>query len=189
MASVESQVPNCQGQSLPITEGATHQLKLALSLHKSRYRGQFMRKQAGIATVVAIAMEVLRTSPSHASGSQLLTSDGLGSVKWGMSVRQVEAALGASLSVFPNSYGSYEACETAKRTDGLDAGLWFMFEAGQLTRIDVSPPDGTRSRLAISAQMGIGVGSEEVAVKRTYGTALRIEPHSDFNLLEVFEKG
>jgi hypothetical protein len=37
--------------------------------------------------------------------------------------------------------------------------------------------------------MGVGIGSTEATVKRRYGAAVHIEPRTDFNLLEVFDKG
>jgi hypothetical protein len=114
-------------------------------------------------------------APSPAADEHVLTSRGLGRVHVGMKLRQAEIALGANLRIDgPTS----ESCGMAERADGRDAGVLYMLEDGRITRVDVYPPK-SKSQLGprVVTAAGLGLGSTESAVRRAYGSALKIEAH------------
>lgn len=97
-----------------------------------------------------------------------LTVDGLGPVRIGMSRAQVESALHEKLKGEP--LNDEESC-IEMVPEGLDQGLWFMFEGYRLTRISIGEPS------KVTTPRGIGIGSSAEEVRRAYPRGLKIEPH------------
>jgi hypothetical protein len=148
---------------------------------------QDIRKPPAIIAALLSVSATLWTTPTHADEERLLTGRGLGAVRFGMTEKQIERSLGAALAVYPDSYLSYDDCETAQRKDGRDPDLWFMLEKQKLTRIDIYAPRHGHPASKIRSTMGIGLGTTEETVKLAFGKSLDVEPHADFDLLKVLE--
>jgi hypothetical protein len=113
--------------------------------------------------------------PVQAKQAQILTSQGLGPVRVGMTVRQAGLALGTKLKV--DTDGDSDACRYAWRADGLDENVAYMVEGGRITRIDVFHPDKTtHPELSVLTTAGIGLGSSEESVRRAYGNGVKVKP-------------
>ena len=117
-----------------------------------------------LAVLMAMLMLI---SPAAAQQQRVLESGGIGKVRVGMDVGEVERTIGARLRSLVPGYGQH--CWLAVRTDGLDPGLVYMVENGRITRIDVVVPrDGTAP--TISTAKGIRIGSPQADVELTYGS-------------------
>lgn len=106
----------------------------------------------------------------------MLMFDGLGAAKIGMSVREAEHALHARLVVDDSGSDEEYHCSYFGRADGKEANVSYMVERGRITRIDIGEDD-TRSRqsVAVTDQLGFGIGSQERAIIRAYGKRLVVE--------------
>lgn len=103
-------------------------------------------------------------------GPRLLTPDGWGSLRIGMSRAEVVAAAGED--AHPGAVGGPdpETCDEFRPRDA-PGGVLVMIRDGVLTRISVSGnPD-------ISTPAGLGVGDTGSAVLAEYGARARVEPH------------
>ena len=122
---------------------------------------------------IAISCLTVCASFAQAAPSRVLTTNGLGGVRIGMTKAQAEAAIGAK---FGKDDGSPESkgCFVYTRADGMDSNLGYMIEKGHLTRIEVFTPK--RSDMPVTTDKGIGIGSTLAQVKRAYGKALVNEP-------------
>jgi hypothetical protein len=113
--------------------------------------------------------------PDQAKRAQILTSQGLGPVRVGMTVRQAGMALGTKLKV--DTDGDSDACRYAWRADGLDENVAYMVEDGRITRIDIFHPDKTtHPELSVVTTAGIGLGSSEESVRRAYRKSVKVKP-------------
>lgn len=93
--------------------------------------------------------------------------DGIGPVKIGMSLSQLNAVLHETFSM-PESKDD-RACfyvGPAKYPD-----ISFMIERGRLSRIDI---DGA----SVSTAEGIHIGDSESHTRKVYGSRLKVEPHA-----------
>jgi hypothetical protein len=105
----------------------------------------------------------------------VLSADGLGSVRIGMTPAEAEAALGAAIE--PRGKGD-AACWMTRRADGARSDVFYMVENGRITRIDVARLPGAASPMEpILSDKGIGIAATEDAVKAAYGDALIVQPH------------
>ena len=111
---------------------------------------------------------IAAAAPAFAQGTLVLTPDGLGPVRIGMSQKQVIAALGGTLE--GAAIESDDIC-VEKESSAL-SGVGFMFEEGRLTRISLG--EGTD----ITTPRGIGVGSAAIAVRHAYRGKLKAEPNA-----------
>lgn len=116
--------------------------------------------------VAALASVLLMTAPISAQQRPVLENGGIGKVRTGMNVEQAERMIGARLRSLVPGYGP--GCWLAVRADGVDPGLSYMVENGQITRIDVTTPQGGTAP-TISTAKGIGIGSSQADVERAYG--------------------
>lgn len=103
-----------------------------------------------------------------AVSSWVLTPQGLGPVKLGMSQQQVAAAVGGTLE--GAAIESDDIC-VEKESTALP-GVGFMFEDKKLTRISLA--EGSK----ISTLRGITVGVSASAVRKAYGPKLKSEPNT-----------
>jgi hypothetical protein len=126
-----------------------------------------MRTTSGL-TVLALLAGVMTAGASPAT---LLTVDGLGPARIGMSVSQVEQALGQKLAI---QYPEDDSCGQGEAKGG-PAGVSYMFVDGRLARVDVYQHDGGNSP-SIKTDAGIGLGSSMAQVQRAYGPRLSIQP-------------
>ncbi len=113
-----------------------------------------------------------RTPPSELEPPAVapLTAEGWGPLRIGMTVAEVEAAMGADSD--PDSVGGPdpESCDQF-RPERAPEGLLVMIVDGRLDRISVFEP------ATLVTDRGLGVGATAAQVKSTYGDALSIEPH------------
>lgn len=103
-----------------------------------------------------------------APNAWLLTPDGYGPVRIGMTQKQVSAALKIKLEGEPVEPGD-QCVEMVPA--GPDRGLVFMFESNRLARISIGAPS------TIATPRGIRIGSTAADVKRAYGKGVKDEPH------------
>ncbi len=115
----------------------------------------------------ALAMAGALLMMSAAPAPWVLSPDGLGPLKIGMSEAQAAAALGAKLSAadLPD-----DACEE-RGVVGMK-GLVLMFQQHRLTRISLVR--GSRFK----TDKGLGYGATETQVRAAYGAALKTEPNA-----------
>jgi hypothetical protein len=91
--------------------------------------------------------------------------DGVGPIRFGMTLADARAALGESLVVTPPGG---ECGFTVPR--GAPAGVRFMAEQGKIVRVDV---DSSGVRTTAGAE----VGMSEADVRARYPVGLRVQPH------------
>ena len=104
-----------------------------------------------------------------AAASWVLTPDGWGPVRIGMTEAQVERALRVRLHGEPLESRDENACvemDSARFPD-----VVFMFEDKKLSRISLW------EKSTITTSRGIGLGSSADQVRRAYGRALIASPH------------
>lgn len=103
-------------------------------------------------------------------GPQLLTPDGWGPLRIGMSRAEVVAAAGEDAE--PGAVGGPdpEACDEFRPRNAPD-GVLVMIQNGVLTRISVS------RNADVSTPTGFRVGDSGSAVLAEYGARARVEPH------------
>ena len=109
-------------------------------------------------------------APDPEPTEELLTPDGWGPLRIGMSLAEVVAAAGPDAN--PDAVGGPEpeACDEF-RPASAPAGVLVMIERGVLTRISVS-----RNR-DIATPAGFRVGDPDSLVIAAYGSRARVEPH------------
>lgn len=114
---------------------------------------------AGVAVMTA-------ASAAAASGEAVLTADGWGAYRIGMS----EAALARlGVTIPPVDEVNTEACRQMRAPDAENVLL--MTENGRLTRLSVGQGS------ALKTDRGLSVDAEEAAVRRAYGAAIVATPH------------
>jgi len=113
----------------------------------------------------------------------VLTAQGLGYVGLGMGIGEAEEKLGAKLgrpsrsaAGFAEDGEAVEACEYWRRWDGLDPGIAYMVEGGEITRIDVFEATGAPMP-NVKLATGIEIGSSLADLEKAYGTRLELEAH------------
>lgn len=110
------------------------------------------------------------TSKTPVSSVDVLTSDGYGPLRIGMTKAEVISAMGDDSA--PNAVGGPEP-ETCDqwRPARAPEGMLVMVQNGVLTRISVSKPS------TLKTDHGFGVGDTAAAIKAAYGTAAVSQPH------------
>lgn len=109
-------------------------------------------------------------SPAVQPGPELLTPDGWGPLRIGMSRAEVVAAAGEDAN--PDAVGGPDPATCDEfRPRGAPAGVLVMIENDTLTRISVSRTED------ISTPAGLGVGDSGTAVLAEYGARAQVEPH------------
>ncbi|MHB1205002.1 MAG: hypothetical protein ACYCZX_05510 [Rhodospirillaceae bacterium] len=130
-----------------------------------------------------LAFLVSLASASANAADQILTPDGLGPVRIGMTVSQAEKALGAKLKPFnPTDGYSTASCWQTHRADEPDAAVIYMIWYGKIVRIAVyRRDDDKRSGPPIATDKGIRIGDSDARVKEVYGPSLKVEvdPQAD----------
>jgi hypothetical protein len=116
---------------------------------------------------VALAVFVIAsTIATVADDSWVIRDKGIGPVKIGMSLPELNTVLREKFSMPENKDG--QSCfyvDSAKH-----AGIGFMILDGRLARIDVVRP-------GVRTAKGIQVGDSEARALEVYGPKLKIEPH------------
>src|ERR1051325_170095 len=113
----------------------------------------------GLAFILCIAASPIFASPQ----AWALRFDGIGPVRVGMNMAQLNAALKEHFA-----QDKEEPCfyVDSKR----HPGIGFMIQHGRVTRVDVT-------NRSISTTEGIRIGVMEARVTKAYGNKLQIEPH------------
>jgi hypothetical protein len=108
--------------------------------------------------------------PPAAARAEVLTAEGYGPLRIGMSRAEVVQALGEDSE--PNAVGGPEpeACDQF-RPARAPRGLLVMIEGGRLTRISLIRDS------ALKTDRGFGVGDAASAVKAAYGSDAAVTPH------------
>ncbi|MGH6658112.1 MAG: hypothetical protein ACREBK_04620 [Sphingomicrobium sp.] len=99
----------------------------------------------------------------------VLTVDGLGPVRIGMTIAEVEKAIGGKLE--GDAIESDDIC-VEKDSKAGPPGIGYMFEDKKLVRISIG--EGS----TILTPRGIGYGASAADVRRAYGAKLESEPHA-----------
>ncbi len=107
------------------------------------------------------------TAPAPAA-ADMLTADGLGPLKIGMSKAEIIAAVGDTRT--PDAVGIPGDCIEFQPLRAPD-GLWVMLESDKLTRITI----GDLS--TVKTDKGLGLGDTPDAVKAAYGADAKASPH------------
>ena len=105
-----------------------------------------------------------------------LSLDGLGPVDVGMTVEQASAAAGTSIRFLPEGREVNPECDYARGVNGPE-GVAFMVVNGTIRRVDVGTYLPGMHPSEVRTVSGIGLGSTEAEVQRTYGGRIRVEPH------------
>lgn len=109
-----------------------------------------------------------QAAPAPTRAGPVISQDGFGPLKVGMTVAEAAQALGAPLE--PAYEGEEETC----RHYGSAAApkdVIFMFQDGRLTRVTAHLQSPAKT------DKGLGLGAREADVRAAYGPALTIEPH------------
>lgn len=106
--------------------------------------------------------------PSPAVTLDVLTADGIGPLKIGMTRDEVVAAVGDTRT--PDAVGIPGECIEFQPQRAPD-GVWVMIEDGKLTRITL----GDLS--TVKTDKGFGLGDAPDAVKAAYGAEAKATPH------------
>ncbi len=103
-------------------------------------------------------------------GPELITPDGWGPLRIGMTLDEVVAAAGEDAN--PEAVGGPEpeACDEFRPADAPE-GILVMIERGVLTRISVNENNG------VATAAGIRVGAPADRVLQAYGDRVTLEPH------------
>ena len=128
-------------------------------------------------TVTTTAPATTVTAPPTTAAPERLTPDsrlrldGLGPVRVGMTLAEASAAAGVPIRLHPGESGGLD-CTYAYSVGAVDE-VGFMVVAGRIVRIDVGhrPPD------RVKTLSGIGKGSTEAEVMKTYPGRIKVEPH------------
>ena len=141
-------------------------------------------KQTVLALAILLALPFSGKATNH---PWLLSSDGLGPLRVGMSERQVGIILGVRIRPRPTDVEPADPKDCWEVNPADYRGLWLLFENQRLSSITisddesevltVSSPQG-RQRLswnptAIGTVTGIHVGDHEAKVRQLYGTRVK----------------
>ena len=110
---------------------------------------------------------------SNINSAQILSVEGLGPVRIGMTVEQAERALEASFR--PRERSASPACWITGRADGRGPDIAYMVVHGRIRRIDLL--SGRPPASGVLSEQGIGIGATEEAALQAYGSRLIVAPH------------
>ena len=110
-------------------------------------------------------------APERLTADSRLRLDGLGPVRVGMTLAEASRAARAPIRLHPEESGGLD-CTYAYSAGAVDE-VGFMVVGGRIVRIDVGhrPPD------RVKTLSGIGKGSSEAEVLKTYAGQIKVEPH------------
>jgi hypothetical protein len=131
-----------------------------------------------LAFTLAASLIAASAAAAEQQTGHVLTVEGLGSVRIGMTVAEAEKALGAKLNIQYFEEGDRMSCGTGARADGKSGDVSYMVMKGRIVRIAVMRvEDGSPSIPVVRTIKGIGLGASEAQVKSAYGGLVKVEPH------------
>lgn len=105
----------------------------------------------------------------------ILTPDGLGPVKLGMSEKELQVVLREKLEYDYDPF-VHHACGTVSTKRGQALGVSYTLESGRVTRISIDFFD-KEPRSPVRTEAGIGLDATVEEVKQAYGDRLVVKPH------------
>jgi hypothetical protein len=118
--------------------------------------------------ILGMITAAILSMPAHA---QVLSWQGVGPAKLGMTVAEAERALNAKLGGVEQPYS--KDCYVVSRADGKDEALSYVIVDGRIAVIYLFLDDGRRPDPHIVDASGIGVGSTEADIGHAYGQTER----------------
>jgi hypothetical protein len=115
---------------------------------------------------IALTLALASTVVLAADDAWVVREDGVGPVKVGMTLSQLNTVLGEKFAMPLEKDG--QACFDVQSTK--HPHVSFMIEDGHLSRVDVDAP-------GITTTEGVQVGDPEAKALRAYGPRLKVEPH------------
>ena len=103
-------------------------------------------------------------APLIAHATDLVDATGFGPVKFGMTIKQAERALGTTLKLTADEDPS-GTCVRGGRADGIEPGVAYMAIKGVIQRIDVELAQAQ----SVKTAGGVGAGSTPSDVRKTFG--------------------
>lgn len=116
--------------------------------------------------LLAISAVLMLMMPARAA--ELLSWQGVGPVKLGMTVSDAESALGTKLAPRSDVYTS-DACYVTRRDDNKNPGITYVVEEGKITVINVFVAEGQTPDVVDKHR--VGIGSAEGGIRRGYRQA------------------
>lgn len=130
--------------------------------------------------IIAFVLGLVSAS-ADAAAQRILTPEGLGPVRIGMTVSQAEEALRVKLKPFDSTDGySRESCWETYRLGETDPSVVYMVWYGRIVRVAVHGDDKTM----IATDKGIRIGDSDARVKEIYGPSLKVEVDPQANTEE-----
>jgi len=115
---------------------------------------------------IALTLALVSMAVVAADDAWVVRQDGVGPAKVGMTLSQLNTALGEKFAIPIEKDG--QACFEVQSTK--HPHVSFMIEDGHLSRVDVDAP-------GITTTEGLQVGDSEAKALRVYGPRLKVEPH------------
>jgi hypothetical protein len=125
-------------------------------------------------TSVTLLLALCGCTAAEQPSPTILTPSGLCVVRLGMSVTEVQTALGAQLA--PMAPGSEAACWMTRRADGRAPQVFYMVQNDTITRIDINTAASAGTPADVKTAAGIGVGATEADVAQAYGKSAKVMP-------------
>lgn len=115
--------------------------------------------------------------PTVTSTSDVITPEGLGALRIGMSQTEALATLGSGW-VLDDPIDDPNGCRTIGQGTADDRGaVYVMLDAGRVVRVSVSGMGDNRRSTTVRSDRGVGLGATEDEVRRAYGDQLQAEGH------------
>lgn len=118
-------------------------------------------------SILPAALVMVTLSAPQADDAWVVRFDGVGPVKVGMTLHQLNVVLHEKFSIPADK--EEQSCFYADTANYPQVA--FMIENGSSSRVDVLKP-------GIATAEGVQVGDSEVRAHRVYGSKLRTEPHT-----------
>ncbi len=110
-----------------------------------------------------------------ADGAHIVRPDGVGSIRAGMTIAEVEL-LGKKVTVTQPPFDEGSSCAYARIAELPD--MLVMLDGETLVRFDmISPPDEKAAPSPWKTMEGARIGTTEAELRKLYGDRLTIEPH------------
>jgi hypothetical protein len=137
------------------------------------------RTRTGAMRSVALLLGLFSASANAAD--QILTPNGLGPVRIGMTVGQAEKALGAKLNPLEKMSANTQSCWYTQRADHIDPLVSYMIWFEKIVRIDIDNSELGKPETSVppvTSEKGIHIGASEEQIKAAYGSAIKISSHA-----------